>query len=255
MRKKVLITGVARGIGRSIAECFLQEGYIVYGTYFYSKEKAYELIAQYGDERVKLLGSYNFCNLNEVQNLLGELQMNTFDCVVLNAGMFSENDDFRNFDLNQFEEVMNCNFYASLILGIGLQNNITEGGSIVIISSIDAYSGAYSSISYSVSKSALLSLMKCLSVNYGIKNVRVNSVSPGVIDTDMNTEETMKIVPDFAPISRVGKPIDVAKVVYFLTTSEASYISGENIRVDGGYKNVDNILKYEAEGVRQYNFL
>lgn len=126
------------------------------------KKKAYELITQYGDDRVKLFGSYDFSKLDEVQNLLNELQAYTFDCVVLNVGMFSENDDFRNFDLRQFEEVMNCNFYASLILGIGLQNNITEGGSVVIISSIDAYSGAYSSISYSVSKSALLSLMKCL---------------------------------------------------------------------------------------------
>lgn len=255
MRKKVLITGVARGIGRSIAECFLQKGYILYGTYCHSKEKAYELITQYGDERVKLFGSCDFSNLNEVQNLLGELQVYTFDSVVLNAGIFSENDDFINFDLGQFEEVMNCNFYASLILGIGLQNNITEGGSIVIISSIDAYSGAYSSISYSVSKAALLSLMKCLSVNYGLKSVRVNSVSPGFIDTDMNSPDIIDSISKFAPISRVGKSGDVAGIVYFLATDEASYISGENIVVDGGYKNVDNILKYEAEGVRQYNSL
>lgn len=144
---------------------------------------------------------------------------------------------------------MNCNFYASLILGIGLQNNITEGGSIVIISSIDTYSGAYSSISYSVSKAALLSLMKCLSVNYGLKSIRVNSVSPSFIDTDMNTPDIMNNISKFAPIFRVGKSEEVAGIVYFLATDEASYISGENIVVDGGYKNVDSILKYEAEGV------
>lgn len=127
---------------------------------------------------------------------------------------------------------MNCNFYASLILGIGLQNNITEGGSIVIISSIDAYS----SISYSVSKAALLSLMKCLSVNYGLKSIRVNSVSPSFIDTDMNTPDIMNNISKFAPISRVGKPEEVAGIVYFLATDEASYISGENIVVDGDIK-------------------
>lgn len=249
MRKKVFITGISKGIGRSIAERFLQEGYIIYGTYFHSEKKAYDLITQYGDDCVKLFGPYDFCKLDEVQNLLNELQAYTFDCVVFNVGIFSGNDDFRNFDLKQFQEVMNCNFYASLILGIGLQNNITEGGSIVIISSIDAYSGAYLSISYSVSKSALLSLMKCLSVNYGLKNVRVNSVSPSVIDTDMSTPDVIKIVSNFAPISRIGKPIDVAKVVYFLASDEASYISGENITIDGGYRIVDNILKCEVEGI------
>lgn len=100
MRKKVLITGVASGIGRSIAEYFLQKGYILYGTYCHSKEKAYELITQYGDERVKLFGSYDSSNLNEVQKLLSELRVYTFDSVVLNAAIFSANDDFRHFDLS-----------------------------------------------------------------------------------------------------------------------------------------------------------
>lgn len=255
MKKKVLVTGIARGIGRSIAERFLQEGYILYGTYYHSKDRAYELITQYGDECVKLFGSYDFSNLDKVTELLEELRKDTFDSVVLNAGMFSENDDFGDFNLEQFQDVMNCNFYTPLILGIGLQNNITKGGSIVMVSSIDAYAGAYSSISYTVSKSALLSLMKCLSVNYGLKNVRVNSVSPSFIDTDMITEEVIKIVSNIAPISRVGKPIDVAKVVYFLATDEASYISGENITVDGGYSIVDNILKCEGEIVRSSDIL
>ena len=132
MRKKVLITGISKGIGRSVAERFLQEGYIIYGTYFHSEKKAYDLITQYGDDCVKLFGSYDFSKLDEVQNLLNELQAYTFDCVVFNVGIFSENDDFRNFDLKQFQEVMNCNFYASLILGIGLQNNTAAFCNIVL---------------------------------------------------------------------------------------------------------------------------
>ena len=189
MQKTVLVTGVARGIGRAVVEKFLQEGYALYGTYCTSKEKAYELRTQYGDERVKLFGAYDCSNLEDVHKLLSELQKYTFDSVIFNAGMFSENDDFNNFDLMEFEKTMNCNFYTPLILATGLKDNIKGGGSIVIISSNDAYSGAYSSMSYSISKSALLSLMKCLSVNYGMKNIRVNSVSPGAINTDMNTIE------------------------------------------------------------------
>ena len=141
---------------------------------------------------------------------------------------------------------MNCNFYAPLILTTGLRNSIKDGGAIVIVSSNDAYPGAFSSMSYSISKSALLSLMKCLSVNFGMKNVRVNSVAPGAIDTDMNTPEQMNIAPYFTPISRTGNTIDVAKVIYFLASDEASFISGENITIDGGYSIMSILLKSEA---------
>ena len=247
MRKKVLVTGVARGIGRGIAERFLDEGYDLYGTFYSSESKARELEEKYGKERVILFGPYDFRNLSDTKALLEELKAYSFDSIVCSAGLFSEQDDFNDFDLDEFQRTMNCNFYTSLILTTGLRDNIVNGGSIVIISSNDAYPGAYSSISYSVTKSALLSLMKCLCVNYGSKNVRVNSVAPGAIDTDMNTPEQMILGPYFSPISRAGTPTDVAKVVYFLASEEASFISGANITIDGGYSNVSILLKAEAD--------
>lgn len=247
MTKKVLVTGVARGIGRGIAERFLNEGYELFGTFYTSEGKARELEALYGSERVHLFGPYDFTDLNAVQNLLNELKSYTFDSIVCSAGMFSENDDFNNFDIKEFEKTMHCNFYTPLILTTGLKNNINNGGSIVIMSSNDAYPGAFASMSYSISKSALLSLMKSLSVNFGLKGVRVNSVAPGAIDTDMNTPEQMNIAPYFTPISRAGSPEDVAKAVYFLSSDEASFISGENITIDGGYNIVSVLLKSEAD--------
>lgn len=245
--KNVLITGVSKGIGRTIAEKFLREDYCVYGTFFNDKDKAYELQQQYGDEKVKLFGPYDFTIIDEIYNFLSEIAAYHFDIIVSNAGVFLENDDFNNFDLNIFNMTMNCNFYAPLILTIGLQNNINTGGSIIIISSNDAYPGAYSSMSYTISKSALLSLMKCLSVNYGIKNIRVNSIAPGAIDTDMNTPEQMNIAPYFTPVSRVGKTFDVANVVFFLASDDSAFISGENITIDGGYNIMSILLKSEAD--------
>lgn len=245
--KKVLVTGVARGIGRAIAEKFLEEGYSLFGTFYASKEKAMELVEVYGEDRVCLFGPYDFTNLEDVKTLISELKQYKYDAVICSAGIFLENHDFNNFNLDDFIKTMNCNFYTPMMISIELRNNINEGGSIVLMSSNDAYPGAYGSISYSVSKSAVISLMKCLSVNFGVKNVRVNSVAPGAINTDMNTPEQMNIAPYFTPVSRVGEPVDVARVVYFLTSDEASFISGENITIDGGYNIVSILLKSEAD--------
>lgn len=247
MKKSVLVTGVSSGIGRGIAKKFLDNGYVLYGTFCSNKAGASELIDKYGGERVKLFGPFDFTDTAQTSALLIELKKIKFDAVVCNAGTFSENDDFNNFDLNEFCKTMNCNFYTPMMISIGLKDNIVDGGSIVIVSSNDAYPGAFSSMSYSISKSALISLMKCLCVNFGKKLVRVNSVAPGAIDTPMNTPEQMEISPYFTPVARVGTPEDVANVVYFLSSEDASFVNGENITIDGGYNDVSILLKSEAD--------
>ena len=247
MNKKVLVTGVSRGIGRGIAERFLNKGYDLYGTFFASEELARELEANYGCNRVHLFGPYDFTNTVDVFILLAELKNYQFDTIVCNAGVFLEGDDFNDFNLDRFNETMNCNFYQSLILTTGLKDNIVEGGSVVLMASNDAYPGAFASIAYTVSKAAVISLMKCLSMNFGAKSIRVNSVSPGAIDTEMNTPEQAEMAPYFTPTCRMGTPVDVAKVVYFLSSDEASFVNGANLTIDGGYCNTSILLKAEAD--------
>lgn len=244
--KTALVTGVSRGIGRGIAEKFLEKGYKLYGTFNSHKEEADELIEKYGADKVRLFGPFDFTDLSHVEEMIKQLKQFEFNTIVCNAGMFSENDDFNSFNLSEFTKTMNCNFYTPMMICIELKDNIKENGSVVLMSSNDAYPGAFSSISYSVSKSAIISLMKCLCVNFGNKKVRVNSIAPGAINTAMNTDEQMNIAPYFTPVSRVGQPLDVAQVVYFLSSDESSFINGENITIDGGYNIVSVLLKSEA---------
>ena len=250
-KKSILITGASRGIGKATAVKFLENGWIVYGTYFKSLDNIQDLIIKY-PKTFFPVGPYDLSKLENVSALVRGFKSVMFDAIFMNAGIFSENDDFINFDLQQFNAVMNCNFYAPMIITIQLKNNIKTNGSIVLMSSNDAYSGAFASISYSTSKQAILSLVKSLSVNFGRKGIRVNSVAPGAIDTDMNTPEQVNESPKWTPLQRVAQPYEVANVVYFLCGGDSSFINGENITIDGGYGNVSILLKKEMESSRIY---
>ena len=243
MEKTVLVTGVSRGIGRAIAETFLANDYTLYGTFFENRgfpvenDNANSLVEKYGENRVHLFRKYDFTKVDDIFKLLAELQTYTFDSVVCSAGIF----------VDGFNQTMNCNFYSQLILTTGLKDNIKPNGSIVLMSSNDSFSGAYSSMAYCISKAAVASLAKCLCVNFGKKNIRVNSIAPGAIDTYMNTPEQMNIAPYFTPSKRAGNPVDVAQVVYFLSSSAASFVNGVNLTIDGGNTVESLLLKSEDD--------
>ena len=250
MVKTALVTGVARGIGKAICERLLSDGYVVHGTYFQSKEQAEDLQSQYGADRLLLHGPFDFRRTEDVERLVKDLDGTRLNTIVSNAGMFSENDDFYTFDLNDFQEVMNCNFYAALILCTGLRENIEPNGAIIILSSNDAFPGAFASISYTVSKAALISLTHCLAVNFGPLGVRVNAVAPGAINTDMNTPEQEFDAPLFTPLGRIAQPQEVAGVVSFLCSPDASFVTGDIVTIDGGYTNTSVLLLNEASRLR-----
>lgn len=240
--KVVLITGASRGIGKAIAEKFAKEGFNVVLNYNKSEDLAMNLVKeleqQYGVEVVPIQADIS--NYEQVEKLvLDSLKcFKKIDVLVNNAGICYD-CDLIDRTVGLFEKTFKTNvygvFYLTKIIGDHMVEN--KFGKIINISSNNSTNQFWpTSIDYDASKAALNSLTKNFAIAYA-PFVNVNAVAPGWIDTDMNKdfpkdfweEEKHKILKN-----RIGKPEDVASLVYFLSTDEAEYINGEVITIDGG---------------------
>lgn len=239
--KTALVTGVSRGIGKAICEKLVGEDFKVYGTYNTGKKEAEELKSKL--KNVEIFQA-NFSKRDQILDLVKKLKKVKFDAIVNNAGMF-EIEDFDKYDFDTWNKTFEVNLNAILVITLGLKNNIKKGGAIVNIASTDGTIGSFASMAYGASKAALINLTKSLGNNFGMRGVRVNAIAPGWIDTGMSTEES-KEAAQLTPLGRNGKPEEVAELVSFLISNKASFINGAIIVIDGGYTNVDYIMKKEA---------
>jgi len=235
--KIALVTGASKGIGKAIALELSSKGAIVIIHYYKDSIEAESVCKE-----IKSNGGKAYAvqaNLTEekdrisLKNAVTKIA-NKLDILVNNAGMFYDNDNF-NSATETFDKLLALHVTAVARLCSLFKPILSKDASIINISSIHGIIAKEHAIAYSASKAATNSLTQSLAQAYA--PIRVNSISPGPVETDMwNTvdKKTIASVAQETLLKRFGKPIEIAKVVAFLASVDASYITGANIVVDGG---------------------
>ena len=242
-KKTVIVTGGSRGIGAAISERFAKEGYNVVINFKSNVEKAEKLKKRLASDYQAdiLLVKADISNEDDVKMLIDKTveEFKSIDVLVNNAGIAIDKP-FLDKTKEDFIEVLETNLIGSFLTSKYAYNYLinSKDASIVNISSNFGINTVYpESMDYDASKSGLISLTKSLTRVFS-PEVRVNAVAPGWVQTEMNSEldkDFSKEEEDKILLGRFANPDEIANVVYFLASKEASYINGEVIVVDGGY--------------------
>lgn len=242
--KKILITGVSRGIGKATAETLLKRGYAVHGTYN-SNQQAAEQLATLSDNLT--LHQVDLSDYANIDTLERELDSTKLDGIVNSAGLFKE-IDLKNFNIEDFEINFRVNAFAPLYLIQKLQTNLNDNSAIVNLSSTDAELGATAGLGYSASKAAVSNLTKSLALTLAPRGIRVNSIAPGWIGDGMQApDELLKLASGYNPSGRLGTYQDIANIICYLLSDDAAYVNGASITADGGDIVKSYILEQETK--------
>lgn len=236
--KRVLVTGGSRGIGAETVRVFAKKGDRV--AFFYRRDHAAaEAVAKETGATPIAVDVADTAALVAAFRAAGEALGGAPEILVNNAGI-AESRLSRDVTDAEWHRMLDTNLTAAFVLCREAQvAMIGEGwGRIVNVGSMWGKVGASMEVAYSAAKAGLRGMTMALAKELGPSGITVNCVEPGVIDTDMNKEydaATMAALADETPLSRIGTPRDVASVIAFLASDDASFVTGQCIGVDGGY--------------------
>jgi len=242
--KVALVTGGASGIGHATAVAFADSGAAVAINYHRNESGAELLrkqITENGGRAITIQADVT--KANEIDSLVKQAtnQLGPVDILVNNAGSLIERLKILDITEERWDQVMDLNLKSAFLCSKAVIPSMIERktGTIINLSSIAGRNGgALGSMHYATAKGGIITFTKGLAKELAPYNIRVNAVSPGVIDTpyheQFSTPEMMKNYVNAIPLGRVGKADEVAKVIAFLASDAASYLAGETIEINGG---------------------
>ena len=242
--KTAVITGCNRGIGKETLKIFAENGANIFACVRKETEEFSERIKNLSEKNsVEIIPLYfDMTDSAAMKNAVMQIRKTKkkIDILVNNAGFCPT--DIRGFQMttiDKIREVFDINFFATLQLTQYILK-FMQGGSIVNISSLTALEGAAGQLAYSASKAAIIGFTKSLAQELGQKNIRVNAVAPGFIDTDLMRQTTppeyVEEIKSRAALKRLGTAEEIAEFILFLASDMSGFTTGEIIRVDGGQR-------------------
>ncbi|ADC89281.1 3-oxoacyl-(acyl-carrier-protein) reductase [Thermocrinis albus DSM 14484] len=235
--KRALVTGATRGIGRAIAQALAQAGATVVVT-GRERSRAQEVAERLPGEAIGI--ELRLEDPESIKRAYAEVEerLGGVDILVNNAGV-TRDKLFLRMTLEDWDEVFQVNLRGTFIVtSLAVKGMVkNRWGRIINISSVVGFTGNIGQVNYSATKSALVGFTKSLAKELASRNITVNAVAPGFIETDMTSVLSEDIKQSYLkniPLGRFGTPEDVAGIVVFLSSDLASYITGEIIHVNGG---------------------
>ena len=240
MNKVAIETGASKGIGREIAKQLALSGIQVIANYNKSEKEARILKEELEQNNIHI--DIIKADVSEKEECKKIVQFtlekyNKVDILINNAGI-DKYELITEVTKNEWEEMINTNLYSAFCMCQEVLPNMihNKSGCIINISSVWGIVGATQEIVYSITKAGMDGLTKALAKEVGPSNIRVNSIAPGIIDTDMNkelSENDIKKIKEEIPLERIGKPEDISKCVNWLIND--NFTTGQVISINGGW--------------------
>ena len=234
--KRIIITGATGGIGNSIVDKLYEHGanILASGTRI---EKLEQLKNKF--EKIKIL-KFDISQSEKIEEFIDNAsnELGGLDCIVNNAGITQDNLAIR-MSIDEWKKVIDVNLTSTFLMSKFAIKKMLKNkkGKIVNITSVVGHTGNLGQSNYTASKAGIVAMSKSLSIEYAKKNININCISPGFIKTAMTEkidDKFKETIISKIPSARLGDPEDIANAVLFLTSTNADYINGETLHVNGG---------------------
>ncbi len=240
MNKVIIVTGASKGIGKEISKELAKKGNTIIANYNKSEKEIKELQQELEKQNIKIdIYKADVSKREEVANLVKYTiqKYGKIDVLINNAGI-SQIKEFTQITDEDWNNMINTNLNSVFYMSQEACHNMIHNkkGCIINISSIWGITGASCEVHYSVSKAGVDALTKALAKELGPSNIRVNSIAPGIINTEMNahlSEEEKQNIEEEIPLEKIGKAIDIERCVEWLIKDE--YTTGQVISINGGW--------------------